>query len=70
VISNHWSEGGAGAIDLGRAVIEASKEKVNFKFLYPLELTIKAKVTLFHSLLFFSFSFSLSSFFFSFSSSD
>ena len=44
VIASHWMHGGAGAADLGRAVIEAAKRPSSFKFLYPLDLSIKAKI--------------------------
>jgi formyltetrahydrofolate synthetase len=44
VASNHWAEGGAGAVDLGRAVISACELPGNFRFLYPLDLDIKSKI--------------------------
>src|ERR1019366_300683 len=44
VRSNHWAEGGAGAVDLGRAVIEACTKPSHFKFLYSLDLSIKEKI--------------------------
>jgi formyltetrahydrofolate synthetase len=45
VMSNHWAEGGAGAVELGKAVIAACEQPSNFKFLYPLETTtIKQKI--------------------------
>ncbi len=44
VMSNHWAEGGAGAVELGKAVIEACKKPANFKFLYPLDVSIKEKI--------------------------
>ncbi|MDE2262575.1 MAG: formate--tetrahydrofolate ligase [Gammaproteobacteria bacterium] len=44
VASNHWAEGGAGAVDLGRAVIAACKLPGSFRFLYPLEMGIKSKI--------------------------
>ncbi|MEZ4680050.1 MAG: formate--tetrahydrofolate ligase [Caldilineaceae bacterium] len=43
-LSNHWAEGGAGATDLARAVIEAAEEPTEFRFLYELEQPIKAKI--------------------------
>ncbi|KAI5479334.1 hypothetical protein MNV49_003853 [Pseudohyphozyma bogoriensis] len=39
-----WAEGGLGAIELGKAVIDACKEPNPFKFLYPSELSIKEKI--------------------------
>jgi formyltetrahydrofolate synthetase len=44
VASNHWAEGGAGAVDLGRAVIRACDQPASFRFLYPLETDIKSKI--------------------------
>ena len=44
VMSNHWAEGGAGAVDLGRAVIAACSKPANFEFLYPLNKSIKEKI--------------------------
>ncbi|KAI9314424.1 formate--tetrahydrofolate ligase-domain-containing protein [Dichotomocladium elegans] len=45
VACNHWALGGAGAVDLGKAVIEAcEKSDSTFKFLYHLELPIERKI--------------------------
>jgi formyltetrahydrofolate synthetase len=44
VPSNHWAEGGVGAVALGEAVIEACKQPSKFQFLYPLDMPIKAKI--------------------------
>ncbi len=44
VMSNHWAEGGAGAVALGKAVIDACSKPSNFKFLYPLDISIKQKI--------------------------
>jgi len=44
VVCRHWAQGGAGAVDLANAVIAAGKKPVNFRFLYPLEKTIKEKI--------------------------
>ncbi|MCZ6528765.1 MAG: formate--tetrahydrofolate ligase [Chloroflexi bacterium] len=44
VVARHWAEGGGGAVDLAKAVIEAAKKPSNFQFLYPLEATIKEKI--------------------------
>jgi formyltetrahydrofolate synthetase len=44
VMSNHWADGGAGAVELGKAVIAAAEKPSNFKFLYGLELSIKEKI--------------------------
>ncbi|HEX6383088.1 MAG TPA: formate--tetrahydrofolate ligase [Anaerolineae bacterium] len=44
VMSNHWAEGGAGAAEIGRAVIAACEKPGNFRFLYPLDISIKEKI--------------------------
>lgn len=44
VMSNHWAEGGAGAVALGEAVVDACDDESNFEFLYPLEMSIKEKI--------------------------
>ncbi len=44
VVCRHWMEGGKGAIQLAEAVIKAAEKPTNFKFLYPLEWSIKQKI--------------------------
>jgi len=44
VVSTHWMDGGPGAVKLAEAVIEAAGKPSQFKFLYPLELSIKEKL--------------------------
>jgi len=44
VVSEVWAKGGEGGIELAEAVVEACKGKSNFKFLYPLEASIKEKI--------------------------
>ncbi len=44
VVSTHWADGGAGAIKLAKAVVNAAEKKSSFKFLYPLELSVKEKI--------------------------
>jgi formyltetrahydrofolate synthetase len=45
VLSNHWAKGGAGAVDLAEAVARACQDnKKDFRFLYELDLPIKAKI--------------------------
>lgn len=44
VMSNHWAEGGKGAVELGKAVMAACEKPSHFKFLYPLEISIKEKI--------------------------
>jgi formate--tetrahydrofolate ligase len=43
-LSEHWLKGGDGALELADAVMEACKEKNNFKFLYPLEMKLRERV--------------------------
>jgi len=40
----HWMHGGKGALELAEAVVAAAKKPSDFKFLYPLEASIKEKV--------------------------
>ena len=44
VMSNHWAEGGLGSVNLGKAVVAACTKPSEFKFLYPLEMSIKEKI--------------------------
>jgi methylenetetrahydrofolate dehydrogenase (NADP+)/methenyltetrahydrofolate cyclohydrolase/formyltetrahydrofolate synthetase/formate--tetrahydrofolate ligase len=44
VMANHWALGGAGAVELGKAVVAACEKPSRFQFLYPLERTIKEKI--------------------------
>jgi methylenetetrahydrofolate dehydrogenase (NADP+)/methenyltetrahydrofolate cyclohydrolase/formyltetrahydrofolate synthetase len=44
VPSNHWTEGGAGSVELAEAVVDACEQPSNFDFLYPLNLSIKEKI--------------------------
>ena len=44
VVATHWADGGAGAVKLAEAVIKAAQKPNDFKFLYPLELSIKEKI--------------------------
>jgi formyltetrahydrofolate synthetase len=46
IVSTHWADGGAGAIKLAEAVIKAADKPSQFKFLYPLDLSIKEKLEL------------------------
>ncbi|XP_068155521.1 C-1-tetrahydrofolate synthase, cytoplasmic isoform X1 [Drosophila tropicalis] len=45
VVSTHWADGGAGAIDLADAVIKACEKGSNFKLLYDAELPLVDKMT-------------------------
>jgi formyltetrahydrofolate synthetase len=44
VMSNHWAKGGDGAVELAKAVVKACEKPSNFKFLYPLDMSIKEKI--------------------------
>lgn len=44
IVSNHWAQGGVGAIDLAKAVIEVCEGSSNFKFLYELDSSIETKI--------------------------
>jgi formate--tetrahydrofolate ligase len=43
-LSKHWLEGGAGAVELAEAVIAASHEKSQFKFLYELSMPLRQRI--------------------------
>jgi len=43
-VSEHWAKGGDGAQELADAVIDACKEKNDFKFLYPMEVKLRERV--------------------------
>jgi formyltetrahydrofolate synthetase len=43
-VSRVWAEGSKGGRKLARLVSEASQEKADFKFLYPLDISIKEKI--------------------------
>lgn len=42
--ATHWMNGGAGAVELADAVMDAAKQTSNFEFLYPLDMPIKQKI--------------------------
>ena len=42
--SRHWELGGEGALELADAVIDATNDEVDFKYLYPLELPLRQRV--------------------------
>ena len=44
VPANHWAEGGAGAIDLAKAVMTASSKEKDFKLLYGLDGSIQERI--------------------------
>ena len=43
-VCTHFSDGGKGATDLARAVVEACDEPSNFQFCYESEMTLKQKI--------------------------
>jgi formyltetrahydrofolate synthetase len=43
-MTDHWAKGGAGAVDLARAVEAACQKPKDFRFLYPLDIPIKEKI--------------------------
>jgi formate--tetrahydrofolate ligase len=43
-VCNHFSEGGAGAVDLAKAVAEAAEEQTEFEFLYPDSASLREKI--------------------------
>ncbi len=43
-LSEHWLRGGDGALELADAVLDACNEKVNLKYLYPLEMPLRQRV--------------------------
>ncbi len=44
VVCENYMKGGAGAVELGKAVMKAAEAPSDFRFLYDLELPIKAKI--------------------------
>jgi formate--tetrahydrofolate ligase len=45
-VSQHWLEGGDGAIEFAEAVIEACEEKPDFRFLYDLSMPLRERIDL------------------------
>jgi len=41
---HYWQYGGEGALELADAVMDACKEKVDFKFLYPSEMPLRKRI--------------------------
>jgi formate--tetrahydrofolate ligase len=44
VMTDHWSRGGAGALELAEAVVRACDQPKDFRFLYPLDIPIRDKI--------------------------
>ena len=45
-LSEHWAKGGEGALELADAVTDASRDKVAFRYLYPMEMKLRDRVEL------------------------
>jgi formate--tetrahydrofolate ligase len=45
-VSEHWLKGGDGSIEFAEAVIDACKEKPDFKLLYELETPLRQRIEL------------------------
>ncbi|ODV61562.1 C-1-tetrahydrofolate synthase [Ascoidea rubescens DSM 1968] len=45
IVSNHWEEGGKGAVDLAKGVIEASNLPKYFNFLYSVDNSVDEKIS-------------------------
>jgi formate--tetrahydrofolate ligase len=43
-VTEHFTRGGKGAVELAEAVAEAADEPSQFRFLYPLDATLRAKI--------------------------
>ncbi len=43
-VSEHWAKGGEGALELADAVTDACRDRVDFKYLYPLEMKLRDRV--------------------------
>ncbi len=44
VVCTHWMDGGKGAVKLAELVVKTAEKPSNFRFLYPLEWSIKKKI--------------------------
>jgi len=45
-VSRHWQHGGAGALELADAVVDACEEKNRFRFLYDLDTSLEKRIEL------------------------
>jgi len=43
-VSDHWAQGGEGALELADAVIDACEEKSRFRYLYPMKMKLRDRV--------------------------
>ncbi|KAI0320100.1 FTHFS-domain-containing protein [Amylostereum chailletii] len=46
IVSNHWAEGGAGALALAEALVQTCEGESGFKFLYDLNIPIEEKISI------------------------
>ncbi len=46
LMTDHWARGGEGAVDLAAAVVKAAEQPKDFRFLYPLDMSIRDKIEL------------------------
>jgi formate--tetrahydrofolate ligase len=46
VVSEHWLKGGEGAIELAELVIDACRQKKDFKFLYEIDMPLRKRIEL------------------------
>jgi formate--tetrahydrofolate ligase len=44
--ARHWAQGGEGALELADAVLDACRDEVDFKFLYPFETKFRDRVSI------------------------
>lgn len=44
VLASHWAEGGRGAVNLAHAVVAASRQPKDFKFLYELDGSVQNRI--------------------------
>jgi formyltetrahydrofolate synthetase len=44
VMTDHWTNGGDGSVELAKAVVAACEKPSDFEFLYPLDMSIKEKI--------------------------
>ncbi|HUV12654.1 MAG TPA: formate--tetrahydrofolate ligase, partial [Acidobacteriota bacterium] len=43
-VSDHWAQGGEGALELADAVLDACEEKSKFRYLYPMKMKLRDRV--------------------------
>jgi len=45
-VSDHWAKGGEGALEFADAVMDACRDQVDFRYLYPLQMKLRERVEL------------------------